>query len=65
MQEEKPQEDFYSVEEAAKLLGRTPERIRQMLLSGELEGEHSGEDPHAQWKVYQFCVNVRRDRNRG
>jgi hypothetical protein len=25
--QEKPAEDFYSVEKAAKLLGRTPERI--------------------------------------
>jgi hypothetical protein len=31
---EKPGEDFYSVEKAAKLLGRTPERIRQMLRAG-------------------------------
>jgi hypothetical protein len=36
--QEKPGEDFYSVEKAAKLLGRTPERIRQMLHAGELEG---------------------------
>jgi hypothetical protein len=62
---EKPGEDFYSVEKAAKLLGRTPERIRQMLRAGELEGEHEGDDPHAAWKVYQFSVNARRDRSRG
>jgi hypothetical protein len=45
--QEKPGEDFYSVEKAAHLLGRTPERIRQMLRAGELEGEHEGDDPHA------------------
>jgi excisionase family DNA binding protein len=61
---EKPREDFYSVEEAAKLLGRTPERIRQMLHAGELEGEHEG-DPHASWKVYKASVDARRDRSRG
>jgi hypothetical protein len=63
--QEKPGEDFYSVEKAANLLGRTPERIRQMLRAGELEGEHEGDDPHAPWKVYQFSVNARRDRSRG
>jgi hypothetical protein len=61
----KPAEDFYSVEKAAKLLGRTPERIRQMLHAGELEGEQDGDDPHAQWKVYRVSVEARRDRNRG
>ena len=62
--QEKPGEDFYSVEKAAKLLGRTPERIRQMLHAGELEGEHEGEDPHAPWKVHKASVDARRDRSR-
>ena len=31
-------EDFYSVDEAAKILQLTPGRIRQMLRAGELEG---------------------------
>jgi hypothetical protein len=31
-------EDFYTVEEAAKVLQLTPGRIRQMLRVGELEG---------------------------
>ena len=38
-------EDFYSVEEAARILKLTPGRIRQMLGAGELEGiapEESG-----------------------
>jgi len=62
----KPGEDFYGVEEAARLLGRPPERIRQMLRAGELEGEQEeGDDPHAPWKVYQYSVDARRDRSRG
>ena len=65
LMQEKPGEDFYSVEKAAKLLGRTPERIRQMLHAGELQGEHEGEDPHAPWKVYRGPVDARRDRRRG
>ena len=47
-----------------ELLGRTPERVRQMLHASELEGEHEGEDPHAVWKVCQHSVNARRNRNR-
>jgi excisionase family DNA binding protein len=31
-------EDFYSVDEAARILRLTPGRIRQMLRAGELEG---------------------------
>jgi excisionase family DNA binding protein len=31
-------EDYYSVEEAAKVLQLMPGRIRQMLRAGELEG---------------------------
>ena len=56
--------DFYGVEEAAWLLGRTPERIRQMLRVGELEGEQVGDDPHAEWKVRRHSVDARRNRNR-
>jgi excisionase family DNA binding protein len=38
-------DDFYSVDEAAKILKLTPGRIRKMLRAGELEGippEESG-----------------------
>jgi hypothetical protein len=56
--------DFYSVEEAAWLLGRTPERIRQMLHGSELEGEQEGEAPYAEWKVRRSSVDTRRNRNR-
>ena len=61
---EKPQA-FYGVEEAVGLLGRTPERIRQMLHAGELEGEQEGGGRHAPWRVYQYSVNAHRDRSRG
>ena len=61
---ENPVGNFYSVEKAAWLLGRTPERIRQMLRVGELEGAQEGEDPNAEWKVYRFSVDSRRNRNR-
>jgi len=36
-------EDFYSVEQAARILKLTPGRIRQMLRAGELEGVPPGE----------------------
>jgi excisionase family DNA binding protein len=31
-------QDFYSVDEAAKILKLTPGRVRQMLQAGEIEG---------------------------
>jgi hypothetical protein len=39
--------DFYTVEEAAKVLGRTPGRIRQLLRDGTLEGEGGGDSSGA------------------
>ena len=65
MHEKGPREDFYGVQEAAWLLGRTPERIRQMLRAGELEGEQVGDGPHAPWQVHRSSVDARRNRNRG
>jgi hypothetical protein len=65
MQGKEPREGFYSVEKAARLLGRTPERIRQMLRAGQLDGEQEGDDPNASWKVYRFSVDARRNRSRG
>jgi hypothetical protein len=41
--------DFYTVEEAAKVLERTPGRIRQMLRDETLEGE-GGSDPKDPWR---------------
>jgi hypothetical protein len=61
---EKPAGNFYSVDKAAKVLGRTPERIRQMLRAGQLEGEQEGGDPRASWKVHRSSVEAHRDRNR-
>ena len=60
----KPGGDFYSVDKAAKVLGRTPERIRQMLRAGQLEGEQEGGDPRAPWKVHRSSVEAHRDRSR-
>ena len=61
----KPGGDPYGVDKAAKVLGRTPERIRQMLRAGQLEGEQEGGDPRAPWKVHRSSVEAHRDRNRG
>ena len=38
-----PEADEYTVDEAARLLGMSPARVRQMLRSGELEGERREE----------------------
>ena len=62
---EKPAGDFYSVDKAAKVLRRTPERIRQMLSAGQLEGEREGDDPRAPWKVERSSVEAHRHRSRG
>jgi hypothetical protein len=46
LQDARVEEDFYSVDEAAKILKLTPGRIRQMPRAGELEGlspEEGGE----------------------
>jgi excisionase family DNA binding protein len=44
-------EDFYTVEEAARALKLTPDRIRQMLRDGELEGVPLREGGPSGWKV--------------
>ncbi len=44
-------EDFYTVEEAARALRLTPDRIRQMLREGELEGVPSQEGGASSWKI--------------
>jgi len=43
--------DYYSVEEAAAVLGTTPARVLQMLLVGELEGLPPGASAEGIWKV--------------
>jgi|SRR5215210_3993450 len=52
--------DFYTVGEAAKVLGRTPGRIRQLLRDGTLEGEGGG-DPKDPWRVHKWAVHALRD----
>jgi hypothetical protein len=44
-------EDFYTVEEAAQALKLTPDRIRQMLRDGELEGVLQQEGGAPGWKI--------------
>jgi excisionase family DNA binding protein len=54
--------DWYGTAEAARLLGVSDSRIRQMLLSGELEGER---DPVTErWKIPQHVVHARRENRR-
>jgi hypothetical protein len=43
--------DYYSVEEAAAVLGMTPARVLQMLTAGELEGLPPGATTERAWKV--------------
>ncbi len=54
-------EDFYTVEEAARALRLTPDRIRQMLREGELEGVPPQEGGASSWKI---PVRVIRGRDR-
>jgi hypothetical protein len=44
-------EDFYTVEEVAQALKLTPDRIRQMLRDGELEGVQQQEGGAPSWKI--------------
>jgi hypothetical protein len=44
-------EDFYSVEEVAQALKLTPDRIRQMLRDGEIEGVPPHEGGASGWKI--------------
>jgi excisionase family DNA binding protein len=57
------EEDFYSVDEAARILRLTPGRIRQMLRAGELEGvppeEGGGRGPGRGWKIPMHAVHDR------
>jgi hypothetical protein len=54
-----------TVEAAAKVLDRTPGRVRQLLRSGDLEGEHEGGDASKPWGVYGWSVHAYRDAERG
>ena len=44
-------EDFYTVEEAARALKLTPDRIRQMLGDGEIEGVPPREGGASDWQI--------------
>jgi excisionase family DNA binding protein len=50
-------EDFYTVEEAARVLKLTPGRIRQMLRAGELEGVPPEESGGRGWKIPMHAVH--------
>jgi hypothetical protein len=54
--------ETYTVEEATKVLGRTPGRIRQMLRDGELSGEYQGGDERKPWRVHKWSAHALRDR---
>lgn len=60
--------DYYSAHEAARLLGLSPARVRQMLRSGELKGERgpgSVEGVPGPWRVPAGAVDAyRRDARR-
>jgi hypothetical protein len=52
-------EDFYTVEEAARALKLTPERIRQMLHDGELDGVPPQEGGSPGWKIPMRVIHSR------
>jgi hypothetical protein len=54
-------QETYTVEEAARVLKRTPGRIRQMLRAGELSGEHEGGDERKPWRVHKWSAHALRD----
>lgn len=51
--------DYYSVDEAAKVLKLTPGRVRQMLRAGELEGVPPEESGERGWKIPMHAVHDR------
>jgi hypothetical protein len=53
------EEDFYSVDEAARILRLTPGRIRQMLRADELEGIPPEESGGRGWKIPMHAVHDR------
>ena len=52
-------DDFYSPAQAARVLGVTPTRVRQLLQAGELEGERDGA---GHWSIPARAVVDRLDR---
>ena len=53
--------ETYTVQEAARVLKRTPEAIGRMLQSGELSGEHEDGDERKPWRVHKWSAHVLRD----
>jgi hypothetical protein len=53
------EEDFYSVDDAARILKLTPGRIRQMLRASELEGIPPEESSGRGWKIPMHAVHDR------
>lgn len=53
------EEDFYSVDDAARILKLTPGRIRQMLRAGELEGVAPDESGERGWKIPMHAAHDR------
>jgi excisionase family DNA binding protein len=54
------EEDFYTVDEAARILKLTPGRIRQMLRAGELKGGVPPEEAGGRgWKIPMHAVHDR------
>jgi excisionase family DNA binding protein len=51
--------DYYTVEEAAKILKLTPGRVRQMLRAGELEGVSPEGSGGRGWKIPMRAVHDR------
>lgn len=49
-------EDFYTVRQAADVIGCTPGRIRQLILDGTLTGEQVGDGENAPWLLHKEAV---------
>ena len=60
--------DFYTAHEAARLLGLSPARVRQMLRAGELEGERGPERMEGvpgPWRITPGAVSAYREAREG
>ncbi len=53
------EEDFYTVDEAARILKLTPGRIRQMLRAGDIEGVSPEDSGGRGWKIPMHAVHDR------
>lgn len=51
-------EEFYTVRQAATLIGCTPGRIRQLILDGTLTGEQVGDGDNAPWLLHKEPVKT-------